>query len=50
MSQAATAAVQVSACRPTPIVPPAKEGGIARNTSDAAPYVSPIVAPVNTRR
>ncbi len=49
-SQAATAAVQVSACTPTPITLPAKDAGKARNTSDAAPYIRPIDAPVNTRR
>ncbi len=50
ISQAATAAVQVSACTPTPITFPAKDAGMARNTSDATPYIRPIAAAVNTRR
>ncbi len=36
-SHAATEAVQVSACRPVPIVPPARDEGIAWNESEATP-------------
>ena len=37
ISHAATAAVQVSACRPLPGVPPAKDEGIAWKKSEPAP-------------
>ena len=49
-SATATAAIQVRTCIPVPGVLPAKDGGMAWNTSDAAPYARPIVAAVNTRR